>query len=65
VAGRYPSGKTNTITLPPIDVDVERYKHVLGSMPLPDAFTARQVTIRLTRLDTKKLSATRTIHVMR
>lgn len=64
-AGRYPNGKAGSVTLPPIDVQVERYKHVLGSAPLPDGFTARQVTIRLTKLGATKLSATRTIRVPR
>ena len=65
VAGRYPNGRSHTVTLPPIDVEVERYKHFLGSVPLPDGLKARQVTIRLIKLDTKKLSATRTLHVTR
>lgn len=63
VAGRYPSGKTSNITLPSININVQRYQHVIGSASLPEGFTARQVTIRITRPDTKKLSATRTIRV--
>jgi hypothetical protein len=65
VAGRYTNGRSNTIALDPIDVKVERYRHVLGSAPLPDAFTPRQVTIRLTRQDNKKIAATRIIRVPR
>lgn len=62
-AGRYSSGKKSNITLPPVHIELGRYKHVIGSLPLPEGFTARQVTIRITKEGSKKLSATRTIRV--
>lgn len=63
VAGRYPSGKTGNVTLPAFDIDLQHYDHIHGSIPLPQAFTARQVTVRVISRATKKLSATRTLHV--
>lgn len=63
VEGRYPNGRSNTITLDPIDFSVDRYKYVKGSVELPDAMTGRQVTIRITQGDSTSLSATRTIRV--
>ncbi len=65
VAGRYPSGKTANITLDPIPVDIPRYDFVRGSAPLPEAFTAREVTIRIRPKDSDKVAATRTIRVPR
>ncbi len=65
VAGRYANGKNNTITLPAVEVNVGHYNHLHGSMALPDTFMARQVTIRITSHDTKKLSATRILRVAR
>lgn len=63
VEGRYPNGRTNTITLDPIDFNVDQYKYVRGAVPLPDAMTGRLVTIRITQGENTKLSATRTIRV--
>lgn len=63
VEGRYPNGRTNTVTLEPIDVSVDRYKYVVGTVDLPDNLTGRQVTIRITQGDSSRLSATRTIRV--
>ena len=65
VAGRYPNGKTNTIKLPLISVDLQQYAFVRGSAQLPDNFTARVVTIRITDQNSKHISATRTLHVLR
>lgn len=63
VEGRYPNGRTNTIELEPIDFNVDQYKYVKGSVPLPDNMTARLVTIRITQGEETRLSATRTIRV--
>lgn len=65
VAGRYPSGKTNNVTLPPVDITVPHYNQIRGTAPLPEAFTARQVTVRILNPDTKKIVATRTMRVAR
>ncbi|UHL65796.1 hypothetical protein LSG25_07955 [Paralcaligenes sp. KSB-10] len=65
VAGRYANGKSNTITLPPMDVSLQQYTYVRGSLPLPETFTARQVTIRITDQNSKHISATRTLRVLR
>lgn len=63
VEGRYPNGRTNTVTLDPIDIAVDRYEYVTGTVDLPDNLTGRQVTIRITEEDSTRLSATRTIRV--
>ena len=63
VEGRYPNGRTNTVTLDPIDFSVGHYKYVKGSIALPDNLTGRQVTIRITEGDNTRLSATRIIRV--
>ncbi len=65
VSGRYANGRNDNITLPPVDVSVQHYNHIHGSAALPEGFTARQVTIRITNDATKKLSATRILRVAR
>lgn len=63
VEGRYPNGRGNTITLDPIEFNVDHYKYLKGAVPLPDGLTGRLVTIRITQGDSTRLSATRTIRV--
>lgn len=65
VAGRYPNGKTANIELPVFNIELQQYTHAHGSAPLPEGFTARQVTIKITQQGSKKLSATRTLRVAR
>jgi hypothetical protein len=64
VAGNYTSGKHANITLPIGDTSLQQYVFVRGSVQLPNGFSARQVTIRLTDAN-KRLSATRTLRVSR
>lgn len=47
VAGERASGRSDTITLDPVEVSVGAYQHVQGSLPLPAGFVARQTTIRV------------------
>jgi len=47
VAGERASGRTDTITLDPVDASFTSYQHLKGALPLPDGFVARQVTIRV------------------
>lgn len=63
--GRYSNGANAHVDLPPFDIDFEHYTQVSGQLPLPDHFTARQVTIKITAEGQSKLSATRTIIVPR
>lgn len=63
VEGRYPSGRTNTVTLDPVNFNVDHYQYVKGAVPLPDNMTGRLVTIRITQGENTRLSATRTIRV--
>lgn len=65
VAGRYPNGKTANIDLPAFGLELQQYTHIHGLLPLPEGFTARQVTIKITQEGSKKLSATRTLRVAR
>jgi hypothetical protein len=65
VAGRYANGKSGNIDLPPFPIQLQQYTHAHGSTPLPEGFTPRQVTIKITENGSKKLSATRTLHVSR
>ena len=65
VAGRYANRKSGSIDLPPFPIQLQQYSHVGGTAPLPEGFTPRQVTIKVTEQGSKKLSATRTIRVAR
>jgi len=47
VEGRYNNGRTNTITMEPVPVTMERYVQVSGEAETPAGFTPRQVTIRV------------------
>lgn len=40
-------GRTDTVTLEPLPVSVERYRHLRGEVPLPPGFDGRQVTVRI------------------
>lgn len=65
VTGRYANGRNDNITVPAIDISVQHYNHIHGNAALPEGFTARQVTIRITNGETKKLVATRILRVGR
>jgi hypothetical protein len=65
VAGRYPNGKNANVDIPPFGIELERYTHTQGTAPLPEGFTPRQVTIKITRDGSPKQVATRTIRVSR
>lgn len=41
------AGRTETITLDPLPVSLERYRHLQGKLPLPPGFEGRQVTVRV------------------
>ena len=47
VAGQGASGRSETVTLDPLDVSLGRYQHLQGSLPLPEGFTGRRATIRV------------------
>lgn len=65
VAGRYANGKSGHIDLPAFKVQLQRYVHLDGALPLPEGFTPRQVSIKITRDGSEKTVATRTIRVSR
>lgn len=47
VAGRRANGRNESVTLDPVAVSIGSYEHLQGSLPLPDGFAPRQVTIRV------------------
>lgn len=47
VEGQYPNGRSATITLDPVAVQVDQYSNVHGELPLPGGLRARQVTVRV------------------
>ncbi len=65
VEGRYSNGRAAHVNLTPFEVKLARYVHLQGELPLPEHFSARQVTIKITAQGQKKLSATRTLIVGR
>lgn len=62
VTGRYPNGRNGTVELPAIAIELGRYIHAEGAIPLPDSLKPRQVTVKV--LDAAgKLAATRILNV--
>ncbi len=47
VEGRYPSGRTGTVTLDPVALQLGDFENVHGQVALPDNMQARQITIRV------------------
>ncbi|HRO58947.1 MAG TPA: hypothetical protein PK177_07260 [Burkholderiaceae bacterium] len=47
VAGRRSNGRNESVTLDPVAVSIGSYGHLQGSLPLPEGFAPRQVTIRV------------------
>ncbi|ARP87615.1 DUF6776 family protein [Bordetella genomosp. 9] len=47
VEGRYPNGRSGTVTPDPLPMDLDRYEHMDGTLTLPDGFLARAVTIKV------------------
>lgn len=62
VTGRYPNGRTGTVELPAIDLNLERYVHIDGSASLPDRLVPRQVTVEVVNSDGRQV-ATRVLNV--
>jgi cell division protein FtsL len=47
VEGRYPNGRTGTVTPDALPMDLDRYAHMGGTLTLPEGFIARTVTIKV------------------
>jgi cell division protein FtsL len=47
VEGRYPNGRTGTVTPDALPMDLNRYVHMGGTLTLPEGFIARTVTIKV------------------
>ncbi|NLY27143.1 MAG: hypothetical protein GX049_06275 [Alcaligenaceae bacterium] len=63
LAGRYPNGRNGTIELDPIDLTLNRYMHLEGSLPIPDGLKPRQVVVKILDANTRRQVATRTLNV--
>jgi len=48
VTGNYKNGRQDSVSSQPIAITLDRYTHAQGTMALPDGFSARAVTIRVT-----------------
>ncbi|MEQ4619260.1 MAG: DUF6776 family protein [Corticimicrobacter sp.] len=53
VAGVYPSGRSETLMLEPVDVSFGQYEHVHGLAPLPEGFRPGRVTIQVSDTEGK------------
>lgn len=60
-AGRYSNGKNAHVPLPTFQIEFDHYTNMEGQLPLPDHFTAREVTIKITAEGQDQVTATRTI----
>jgi cell division protein FtsL len=47
VEGRYPNGRSGTVTPDALPMSLDRYAHMDGTLTLPDGFIARTVTIKV------------------
>lgn len=47
IEGRYPNGRSGTITPDALPVDMDRFDNLSGTLQLPDGFIARGVTIKV------------------
>ncbi len=63
VSGERASGRTDTITLDPVDLTLASYEHARGLAPLPEGFVARQVTIRVLDAPGGRMQGMRVINV--
>lgn len=61
VEGRYPNGRTASLTLDPIRLELGAYENVKGVVELPDGMQARQITTRVLNAD-GRLQAMRVIN---
>ncbi|MYN14924.1 hypothetical protein GSY71_17435 [Pusillimonas sp. TS35] len=65
VTGRYPNGRTGTVSLPAVDLSLGRYTQLQGMAELPAGFQARRVTVNVRGQGSDKVVATRTLIVSR
>lgn len=47
IEGRYPNGRSGTITPDALPIDMDRFDNLSGTLQLPDGFIARGVTIKV------------------
>src|SRR5690606_31510311 len=47
VQGRYPNGRTASVTLDPLPLELSDFQNVRGTVPLPDGMQASQITTRV------------------
>ena len=63
VQGRYPNGRTQTVTTEPVPFNLDGYAQVAGTYETPAGFSSRQVTIRV--LDTEQRQHAMRIYYVR
>lgn len=63
IEGRYPNGRTATVELDPVAVNLDRYEHLAGVAPLPEGFSARRATVRVLDGQTQRQHAMRILIV--
>lgn len=63
VTGERASGRNDTITLDPVEVTLASYEHARGTIPLPEGFLARQVTIRVLDAPGGRMQGMRVLNV--
>lgn len=56
-------GRNDTVTLDPVPVSLERYRHVQGELALPPGFDGRQVNVRVLDRAGGRLLGTRLLYV--
>ncbi|CAM3702701.1 DUF6776 domain-containing protein [Bordetella bronchialis] len=47
IEGRYPNGRSGTVTPDPLPVDMDRFDNLSGTLQLPEGFISRGVTIKV------------------
>lgn len=65
VAGDAPKGSDNTVALDPVALSVGRHEVLRGSLPLPDGFKPKQVTVKVLDKPDGKLQGLRVLFVSR
>lgn len=61
VQGRYPNGRTASVTLDPLPLEMAGFQNLHGTVPLPDGLQASQITTRVLN-DSGATSAMRIIN---
>jgi uncharacterized protein YpmS len=61
--GRHADGRNETISISPINLNIEHYQHITGQADLPEGFVARRVNAKILDADGKKQLTWRVMQV--